>query len=154
MAAHTHTHITTQSEHLYHTCIHVHVRTCTHVPVDSSLFSSSSSAPVLTEAVPLSTDISCFRPTTTTTYTHWDIQLRDKVTWKSCDLRVAMMQVPFTSCLYPIQHTHMHASKHRHTCTHTPRSHYPSTPLLPQLAHSTGSPLQGYTALLVLVSST
>ena len=36
MAAHIHTHMhahTTQSQQLYHTCIHVHVRTCTHVPV-------------------------------------------------------------------------------------------------------------------------
>ena len=50
-------------------------------------------------------------------------------------------------CTQASTHTHTHAR------THTPRSHYPSTPLLPQLAHSTGSPLQGYTALLVLVSS-
>ena len=49
------------------------------------------------------------------------------------------------------------ASKHTHTHTHThtPRSHSPSTPLLPQLAHSTGSPtrLQSSTGTSLLYDS-
>ena len=156
MAPHIHTHArthnTTQSEHLYYTCIHVHVHTCTHVQqsscitvmssgrgigaglfVDSSLFSSSSSAPVLLEPAPLSTDISCFRPTTTTTYTHIGTSSLgikshgSHVTY----IHVAKMQVPLAhACLFNTHHICTQASIH----THTSRSHYPSTPLLPQLA--------------------
>ena len=143
---HTHarTHNTTQSEHLYYTCIHVHVHTCTctHVQqsscitvmssgrgigaglfVDSSLFSSSSSAPVLTEAVPLSADISCFRPTTTTTYTHIGTSSLgikshgSHVTY----IHVAKLQVPLAhACLFNTHHICTQASIH----TRTSRSHY------------------------------
>ena len=140
MAAHIHTHMHAHTTgHSQNICI-IHVYMYIHVHMYNSqaalqschlvealvlvcLFSSSSSAPVLTEAVPLSTDISCFRPTTTTTYTHIGTSSLgikshgSHVTY----IHVAKMQVPLAhACLFNTHHLCTQASIH----TRTSRSHY------------------------------